>query len=452
MAAIIRRRSLVFGATGLAVASGGAVAQTPAVNTPMATNDAVADHLSLDQRLDRLAAIAVQIGLRLAPGQELVIGAPVEALPLVRRITQHAYKAGASLVTTLFNDEASKLLRFKNAPDESFDKSAGWLYAAMATALGNGAASLAIIGDDPALLAGQDPNKVARADQARSRASMPALQHIFNFDINWTIVSYATPAWAKAVFPNDTEEAAVSKLWDAIFAASLVDTPDPIAAWQAHNEGLAARTRLLNEKRFVTLQFRGPGTNLHVGLADDHEWVGGALVAKNGIVCNPNIPSEEVSTAPHKGRVNGVVRSTKPLSYQGTLIEGIAVRFADGSIVKAKADKGQDLLRKVLDTDEGARHLGEVALVPESSPIAKSGLLFYNTLYDENAASHIALGQAYSRCFVNGTSLGPAELDAKGANRSSIHVDWMIGSHEVDIDGVSADGTGTPLMRSGEWV
>ena len=452
MAAIIRRRYLVFGATGLAVASGGAIAQTPAVNTPMATNDAVVDHLSLEQRLDRLAAIAVQIGLRLAPGQELVIGAPVEALPLVRRITQHAYKAGASLVTTLFNDEASKLLRFNNAPDESFDKSAGWLYAAMATALGSGAASLAIIGDDPALLAGQDPNKVARADRARSRASMPALQHIFNFDINWTLVSYATPAWAKAVFPNDTEEAAISKLWDAIFAASLVDTPDPIAAWQAHNEGLAARTRLLNEKRFVTLQFRGPGTDLHVGLGDDHEWVGGALVAKNGIVCNPNIPSEEVSTAPHKDRVSGIVRSTKPLSYQGTLIEGIAVRFASGRIVEATADKGQDLLRKVLDTDEGARRLGEVALVPESSPIAKSGLLFYNILYDENAASHIALGQAYSRCFVNGTSLGPAELDAKGANRSSIHVDWMIGSQKVDVDGIAADGTGTPVMRSGEWV
>ena len=168
----------------------------------------------------------------------------------------------------------------------------------------------------------------------------------------------------------------VSKLWDAIFAASRVDTPDPIAAWQAHNDGLAARTKLLNEKRFVTLQFRGPGTDLHVGLADDHEWVGGALVAKNGIVCNPNIPSEEVSTAPHKDRVNGIVRSTKPLSYQGTLIEGIAVRFAGGRIVEAKADKGQDVLRKVLETDEGARHLGEVALVPQSSPIAKSGLLY----------------------------------------------------------------------------
>lgn len=416
-------------------------------------DDIVAPNLSHEQRLDRLAEIAIQVGLRLAPGQELVISAPIEALPLARRITEHAYKAGASLVTTLFDDAASTLLRFKHAPDESFDKATGWLYDGMATAFGNGAAWLVwIAGDDPALLAGQDPDKVARAERARWQAYLPALQHIFNFDINWSIVSYATPAWAKAIFPNDTEEVAVNKLWDAIFAASRVDTPDPIAAWQTHNDALAARTNFLNDKRFAALHFRGPGTDLRVGLADDHEWGGGALTAKNGIVCNPNIPSEEVATAPHRDRVEGVVRSTKPLSYQGTLIENIAVRFAGGRIVEANADKGQDVLRKVLEIDEGARRLGEVALVPESSPIAQSGLLFYNTLYDENAASHIALGQAFSKYFVNGTSLTPAELDARGANHSLVHIDWMIGSPNVDIDGIAADGTAAPLMRAGEWV
>lgn len=410
-----------------------------------------APDLSHERRLDRLAEIAVQVGLRLAPGQELVMSAPIEALPLARRITEHAYKAGASLVTPLFSDDASTLLRFKHAPNESFDQATGWLYDGIATAFGNGAAWLVIAGDDPALLTGQDPDKVARAERTRWQAYRPALQYIFNFDINWTIVSYATPAWAKAIFPNDTEEVAVNKLWDAIFAASRVDTPDPIAAWQMHNDALAARNKFLNDKRFAALHFRGPGTDLRVGLADDHEWVGGAHTAKNGIVFNPNIPSEEVGTAPHKDRVEGVVRSTKPLCYQGTLIEGIAVRFAGGRIVEANADKGQDVLRKVLESDEGARRLGEVALVPESSPIAKSGLLFYNTLYDENAASHIALGQSYSRCFVNSGSLSPAELDAKGANRSLLHIDWMIGSPNVDIDGIAADGTPTPLMRAGEW-
>ncbi len=380
------------------------------------------------------------------------MNAPIDALPLARRITECAYKAGASLVTTLFGDDASTLLRFKYGPDESFDKATGWLYGGLATALANGAAWLSIAGDDPALLAGQDPDKVARANRANSRVYLPALQPVFDFAINWTIVSYASPAWAKAVFPNDTEEVAVAKLWDAIFAASRIDTPDPIAAWQAHNDALAARIRFLNDKRFAALDFRGPGTRLRVGLADDHEWAGGALRAKNGIVFNPNIPSEEVGTAPHKERVEGVVRSTRPLSYQGTLIEGIAVRFAGGRIVEANADKGQHVLREILDTDEGARRLGEVALVPESSPIAKSGLLFYNTLYDENAASHIALGQAYSKCFLNGAELTPAELDAKGANRSLVHIDWMIGSPHIDIDGLAADGIATPLMRSGEWV
>ena len=401
-----------------------------------------------EQRLERLAEIAVQVGLSLAPGQELVISAPIESLPLVRRITEHAYKAGASLVTTLFGDDALTLLRFKHAPDASFDRTTCWLYEAMAAAFGNGAAWLMIAGDDPALLVDQDPEKVTRADRER----WTALPHILNFDVNWSIVSYATPAWAKAVFPRDSEAVAVKKLWDAIFAASRVDAPDPIAAWQAHKDALAARTKFLNDKRFTALHFRGPDTDLRVGLADDHEWLGGFWMAKNGVAFTPNIPTEEVATAPHKERVEGVVRSTKPLSYQGTLIEGIAVRFAGGRIVEATADKGRDVLCKLLETDEGAHRLGEVALVPESSPIAKSGLLFYNILYDENAASHIALGQSYNLCFVNGSSLSPAELDAKGANRSLIHIDWMIGSPKVDVDGITTGGTATPLMRAGEWV
>ncbi|MDR6955200.1 aminopeptidase [Ancylobacter sp. 3268] len=408
--------------------------------------------LSHEERLDRLGRVAVEVGLGLKAGQELVITASLDALPLVRRITEHAYQAGATLVTTLFTDEEATLMRFRNAPDASFDTASGWLYEGMADAFKKGAARLAIAGENPSLLANEDPEKVARANRARSKAYMPALSLIAGFDINWTIVSYASPAWAKAMFPDDPEDIAVAKLWHAIFAASRVDTPDPVAAWEAHNAELNKRTELLNARRYAALRFRGPGTDLTVGLADEHEWAGGASVAKNGVVCNANIPTEEVFTTPHKLRVDGHVASTKPLAYQGTLIRDIQVRFEEGRIVEAHAASGLDVLSKVLDTDEGSRRLGEVALVPHSSPISKSGLLFFNTLYDENAASHIALGQSYSKCFINGADLTPAELAVRGANSSLIHIDWMIGSGEIDVDGIKADGSAEPVMRRGEWA
>jgi aminopeptidase len=404
------------------------------------------------QLLDRLAEVAVRVGLGLKAGQELVITAPLEAVPLARRITEHAYRAGASLVTTFYSDEEATLMRYRHGRRESFDTASAWLFEGMAAAYRNGAARLAIVGEDPSLLAGEDPDKVSRANRARSQAYMPALNLIAGFDINWTIVSAATPAWAKAVFPGDSEEVAVDKLWRAIFSASRVDTPDPIAAWEAHNATLQARTRMLNGKNYAALHFRGPGTNLRVGLADGHEWNGGSTAAKNGLVCNANIPTEEVFTTPHKDRVDGTVTSTKPLSYNGTLIQDIQVRFEGGRIVESRARTGESVLGKVLDTDEGARRLGEVALVPFSSPISRSGLLFFNTLFDENASSHIALGQAYSKCIRGGGQMSEDELSARGSNRSLIHIDWMIGSDQVDVDGVTADGRAEPLMRGGEWV
>ena len=403
-------------------------------------------------RLTRLAQVAVRIGLGLQHGQELVMTAPLEAAPLARAITTEAYKAGASLVTTLYADDAAALARFAHAPDDAFDVAPAWLYDGMAAAFRGGAARLAIAGDDPSLLAGQDADKVARANRARSKAYRPALDVIAGFDINWTIVSAATPAWARAVFPGEPEDIAVARLWEAIFSASRVDGSDPVAAWATHNAELRRRTEHLNAQRYAALRFRGPGTDLTVGLAHGHEWHGGATTAKNGIVCNANIPTEEVFTTPHALRVSGQVASTKPLSYGGTLIRDIRVRFEEGRIVEAASATGQEVLTKVLDTDEGSRRLGEVALVPHSSPISASGLLFFNTLFDENAASHIALGQAYSKCLVGGLAMSEDELERRGANRSLIHIDWMIGSGEVDVDGIASDGRSEPLMRHGEWV
>jgi aminopeptidase len=403
-------------------------------------------------KLDRLAEVAVKVGLRLREGQDLLLTAPAVALPLVRRIAEHAYKAGAGIVTPILSDEELTLARYRFAPDASYDRAAGWLYEGMAKAFSENTARLAVVGDNPMLLSGQDPAKVARANKANSRAYQPALEKIVNFDTNWNIIAYPGSSWARQVFPDCTEEVAVAKLADAIFAASRVDVDNPIAAWDEHNAVLRERTRWLNGHRFSALHYSGPGTDLTIGLADGHEWVGGASVAKNGITCNANIPTEEVFTTPHCRRVTGHVVSSKPLSYQGTLIDDIAVRFEEGRIVEAKASRGEEVLANVLDTDEGARRLGEVALVPHSSPISRSGLLFFNTLFDENAACHIALGQCYSKCFIDGARLTPQQIAAQGGNQSLIHIDWMIGSDKTDIDGIHADGRRVPVFRRGEWA
>jgi aminopeptidase len=413
---------------------------------------AVAIEKTFEQKIDQLAEVAVKVGLGLKPGQDLLMTASLDALPLARRITEHAYRAGATLVTTLYADDEATLMRYHYAPDASFDRAAGWLYDGMGAAFKAGTARLAIAAGNPSLLSNEDPDKVGRANRAMSKAYRPALELITRHEINWTIVSSATPAWAAAMFPNDAPDAALAKLWDLIFATTRIGGDDPVGAWKAHDGGLQKRAKILNEKRYSALQYRGPGTEFKLGLADDHLWLGGGTTAGNGVYCIPNMPTEEVFSTPHKARAEGTLTATKPLSHMGTMIEGIQVRFAEGRIVEAKATRGQSVLEKLIDTDDGARRLGEVALVPHSSPIAQSGIIFLNTLFDENAASHVALGQSYSSCLINGDKLSKDELAARGANDSLIHVDWMIGSGDLDIDGLTATGTTEPLMRNGEWV
>ena len=403
-------------------------------------------------KLDKLAEVAIKVGLGLEPGQDLYMTAPTSALPLARRIAAEAYKAGAGLVTTIFSDEEMTLARYRYAKDESFDRAAGWLYDGVAKAFDNNTARLAIAGDNPMMLSGQDPDKVGRANRAMSKAYKPAQEKIVTFDINWTIVPYPGTAWAKQVFQGESDETATRKLADAIFAATRIDRPDPVAAWAEHNAKLLERQTWLTGKNFRSLKYRGPGTDLEIGLADGHAWKGGASKARNGITCNPNIPSEEVFTTPHRLRVDGRVRSTKPLSHNGTLIENIEVRFEGGRIVEAHASRGEDVLLKAMDTDEGGRRIGEVALVPHSSPISASGIQISNPLFDDNAARHIALGQCYSKCFVDGDTITADEVKARGGNTSFIHIDWMIGSAEIDVDGIGQDGPVTPVMRKGEWA
>lgn len=404
------------------------------------------------QKLEKLAELAIKVGLGLREGQDLFMTSPTSALPLARKIAEAAYKAGAGLVTTIFSDEEMTLARYKYGHDLSFDRAPGWLYEGVAKAFDENTARLAISGDNPMLLGTQDAEKVSRANRANSKAYRPALSKIVSHEINWSIVPYPGASWAKVVFPDDPEDVAVAKLADAIFAATRVSTGDPVAAWDAHNKRLRERRDWLTGKNFASLKYTGPGTDLTLGLAEGHAWKGGASHSRNGIVCNPNIPTEEVFTTPHRLRVDGVVSATKPLSYNGTLISDIAMKFEGGKITEVKATRGRDVLEKAMDSDEGGRRIGEVALVPHSSPISQSGILFYNTLFDENAASHIALGQCYSDCFVDGETITPEEVDRRGGNKSVIHIDWMIGSGQIDIDGIGQDGSVTPVMRKGEWA
>jgi aminopeptidase len=400
-----------------------------------------------DEKLDRLAEISISIGVNLQAGQELIVNAPVEAVALVRAITKYGYRAGASDVLVNFSDAMLARIHFDEGNEPSFDHAPAWRYESIARALEEGAALLNVRGTDPNLLAGVDPARQARSQKANGLASQKLAAMIGGFKANWSIIPFAHPAWATAMFPDLTETDAVARLWNAIFMATRVDGAGAVANWSAHSGRLQDRAAFLNEKRFESLHFMGPGTDLRVGLIEGHVWVGGAANTITGITCLPNIPTEEVFTMPHNERVEGIVRATKPLSYGGTLIEGIEVRFEGGRIVESRARIGAETFARLLQTDEGAARLGEVALVPDASPISQSGLLFLNTLFDENAASHIAIGRALA---VNAPGGNAADL--AGANQSLIHVDWMIGSAEIDVDGILPGGVTVPVMRQGAFA
>ena len=299
---------------------------------------------------------------------------------------------------------------------------------------------------------GQDGDAIAASQKGAQMALKPFMGKIMKDAVNWCVVATATPAWAAKVFPDAPEGERVGRLWDAIFKAVRADREDAVATWQEHLAELEARRTYLNGRRYSALHYRAPGTDLLLGLADGHIWKGGATRNDAGTTFVANLPTEEVFTAPHRGRVEGTVSSSKPLSYGGQLIEDFSFTFRDGRVVEVRAAQGEDALKRLLETDEGAARLGEVALVPHSSPISQSGLLFYNTLFDENAASHLALGRAYRFCAEGGTTMSDDEAKAVGLNDSLTHVDFMIGSGEVEIAGVREDGREEPVMRAGEWA
>jgi len=408
--------------------------------------------------LKKYAEAIVKVGLNIRSGQRLIItlaanrGVPIQFAPLVREVAQAAYAAGAKYVEVIWGDEEMLRLRAQHAPHDSFDEYPTWQIDAITQMIENGDALLSITGANPDLYQGIDPEVVGMIQKTHLQQFSKVSQRVMTNAINWCVVAAAGADWALKVFPNLTLDEAREKLWKAIFETARIDRPDPIVDWQNHIASLRTRAKYLQEKRYTALHYSAPGTDFTLGLPDGHLWISAQSMAQNGVAFTANMPTEEVFTLPDRSRADGVVTATFPLSYGGSLIEDFQVTFEGGRVVKVSAKKGEAVLQKLVDTDEGSHRLGEVALVPASSPIAQRGHLFYNTLFDENASCHIAIGRAYRFTLIGGEELTDEEFVAAGGNVSLNHVDFMIGSPQMDIDGITKDGKREPVMRQGEWA
>lgn len=401
-----------------------------------------------------LAEVGVRVGVNLQQGQKLVIAVgSLEAADLVRAVVAKAYGAGARDVLVLWSDERSSRLKLETASDEALAYYPPFMAEGLEGYAREGAAFMFIGGSSPDLFAGIDPGRVQTMVRAVQSAQKNLGMMRLSGEVPWTIIAAPVPGWAKKVFPDETGEAAVLRLWEAVAKASRVDGADPVTGWQEHVGALGRRSRLLNGARLTKLSYRGPGTDLSIGLPETHLWVAADQVSGRGNTFVANIPTEEIFTLPKRDGVNGTVTATKPLSYAGVLIENLRLTFQDGRIVDFDATAGKESLAQLIGTDEGSHYLGEVSLVPVNSPISELGILFYNTLFDENAACHLAIGQAVGFTLKDGRQLvTEADFLARGANFSATHVDFMMGSKEIDIDGLTAAGTEVPIFRQGRWA
>ena len=382
----------------------------------------------------------------------MIVNAELDSAPVIHQVTRAAYRAGARSVYVFWEDRHNELSRYEYAPDESFDAAPEWRSTVLLDHMRAGGAMLSMRTIDPDFFADVDQEKLTRMTAARTRASHALVEIHSKTLSNWLGTPLPGPAWAAKVMPDVPEAERVDRMWQLVFDLLRISADDPVSAWQSHIAELEERAAWMNERRFDALHFRSTGTDLRVGLADRHLWKTASMPAQNGTRPIVNFPTEEIFTAPHALRVDGTVAASMPLYRNGAIMEDIRMTFKDGRIVEATASRGQEALEGMLDTDEGARHLGEVALVPASSPIAQSGRLFYQTTFDENAASHIAFGNSVAVTIDRGAEMAADEFAAVGGNRSMTHVDFMIGSAEMDVDGIDAQGDTVPLMRSGEWV
>ena len=408
--------------------------------------------MNLERNLEKYAELAVKVGVNIQPGQTLLVRTPIECAPFVRKVVKKAYDLGAKEVHIEWSDEECSLIKYLNAPEETFNEFPKWISDQYVDIAKNGGAFLTIYAQNPDLLKDVDPKRVANAQKASAKALQEWRSYTLSDKSKWSIVSVPTVSWSKKVFPGVSEEEAVEKMWEAIFKCTRVDQEDPIEAWNKHNKDLKTRMNFLNDSKFKKLYFKSSKTDITMELPEGHIWASGASKDPNGIDFNPNIPTEEVFTLPHKFGVNGIVASTKPLVYGGNVINNFTLTFKDGKIVDFTAEEGYETLSNLISTDEGSHYLGEVALVPFKSPISDTNIVFYNTLYDENASCHFAIGTAYKSCIENGVNIPEEELDKYGINFSMTHVDFMIGSSDMDIVGETANGEKVQIFKDGNWA
>lgn len=408
--------------------------------------------MTFEEKLQEYAELAVKVGVNIQPGQYLLVNTSVDALDFARLVVKEAYKAGAGRVHVNFSDGQIDRAYFENASNEEFNRYPEWIVEMRDELIERKGALLWIDAADPDLLTGIPADRLATHQKVSGEALKNYRNAVMKDLIAWSIVAVPSSKWAAKVFPNLSADEQVPALWEAIFKTVRIGEGDAVENWRKHVTNLESRAALLNAKKYAKLHYTAPGTDLTIALAPQHKWLTGGSKTPDDTVFIANMPTEEVYTLPMKQGVNGYVSNTKPLVYQGNIIDNFKLTFENGKIVKAEAGVGHDLLQELIAVDEGSSYLGEVALVPHESPISASEILYFNTLFDENASNHLAIGEAYPTCLEGGRDLANGQLEALGANISVTHEDFMIGSGEMDIDGILPDGTVEPIFRKGSWA
>ncbi|UUX33843.1 aminopeptidase [Fundicoccus culcitae] len=408
---------------------------------------------NFDQLLTKYAQLLIQKGINVQKDDYVQINTDIEQAPLARLLIKEAYLAGAKKVIINWTDDQTTRLGYEYQDVETLTDIPQYRIDEANDMIKKLAKRISLRSSNPNALQGIDPSKISAANKANAEAMHDVRIATQANVVSWLVAAGAGEEWAKLVFPDlATTEEQVDALWDQIFKTTRVYEEDPVDAWDEHEDRLQEKATFLNKKQFKELHYTSPGTDIVIGLPKNHLWESAGSQNQQGEVFIANMPTEEVFTAPDFRRIDGVISSTKPLSYGGVLIKDMVFEFKDGQVVKASASEGEETLLNLLDSDDGSRSLGEVALVAHQSPISQSGIIFYNTLFDENASNHLALGSAYATSVLNGTKMSQDELKEVGLNRSTIHVDFMVGSGEMDIDGITYEGEVIPVFRNGEWA